>query len=266
MRFIDHGLQILELRQVFGQDRTAAGYRLELGLDLCSHLRQREDPLEGPRQCRAGRFVTGHQHCDQLIAYGAIRQRLAIFILDLQHEREDVVRFGRRSGTAARNFRVDRAIGLTTKVHHAAPRTVAAEVPLKRWGEKEWRPDAEIGEVGEKPDDAFVPRVAIDSEYRSQDDLKRDALRFALHRKRLTDRPRIDRAHRDLAHLVEVDLHPLAVKGRQQETPAAKVRILIHREHGGFAGYCAEDTAVGLTGMRRFRVRGEQCLEVVRRR
>ena len=83
---------------------------------------------------------------------------------------------------------------------------------MKGWSEKQWRCDADVGEIGEKPDQSFVLGVAIDSEHCLQDDLKGDALRLALHRKTLADRPGIDCPHRDFAHLIEVHLHPLAVK------------------------------------------------------
>ena len=102
--------------------------------------------------------------------------------------------------------------------------------------------------------------LLADAEDGPQDHLERDRLHAGPQRERLTDRPPLDLAGRDLRDQVAVALHRLAVEGRQQQLALAHVVLAVERQQRELAEHRLERPRVRGARVERRRVSGEDLL------
>jgi hypothetical protein len=88
-----------------------------------------------------------------------------------------------------------------------------------------------------------------DPEHRTDDDLQRDRLRHLVHGKFGTGLPRVNRVRSNLANLLEVDPHPIAVELRQHQMPPFEMRRLVHGQDRRRTGDRTKDAEVRFPGV-----------------
>ena len=169
-------------------------------------------------------------------------------------------------GSAPRDLREQRGVGLALEVQDLAPRAPPAQVPLEPRKEQERRRDAGVAERDQQVGELARLAALVEAEDRAQHDLDRDLLHARAERKPAACVPLRDVRAGDVADRNGVAAHPVARKRGDQEPPAPRVGASVGDERRRAAGERAEHREVRRAAARRVGARGEQLLDVRRRR
>ena len=221
----------------------------DLGAELLEHVRPFEHAVEDPGERRRRRLVPGQQQRQHLVPQLLVRHRRAVVVARLDEHRQHVVASGATLGAAPADLGEEDLVDVARDADEPAPRREEPEVDLQE-GEQHERCEAAAGHREEAREPLAEPRERRslrDAEHGPHDHVEREGLHVGVDRKRLPERPPIDRAVRDVAHDRAVRLHPFAVERRHQEPPLREVPRAVEDEERVIAEQ-PEERAVRLAG------------------